>query len=106
MKKLNEDEYKLTFGEGMTDVTGCESDNESSVVDIWSYVEEIAENDWCKFEQYEEFVDKVYRNDRYDHVLAMTKTNNVYMVIVVDRELDSIHGHYLLDLNEKYGLSK
>ena len=49
----------------------------------------------------------VYRDaaGRFDHVMVMTKTKNVYLVIVVDLTGDGIHGHHLLDLNEKYGLT-
>jgi len=35
----------------------------------------------------------------------MTKTKNVYLTVVVDLQRDSIHGHHLLDLNEKYGVT-
>ena len=35
----------------------------------------------------------------------MTRTKNVYLVVVVDLVHDLIYGHLLLDLNKEYGLS-
>ncbi len=35
----------------------------------------------------------------------MTKTKNVYLVVVVDLIANAVHGHHLLDLNEQYGLT-
>ena len=53
-----------------------------------------------------ETVDRVYRrgDERFDHVLVTTTTENVFLVIVVDLREDGIFGHFLLDLNEEYGL--
>jgi hypothetical protein len=41
---------------------------------------------------------------QFDHVLVTTTTKNVFLVVVVDLRKDSIFGHFLLDLNEEYGL--
>jgi hypothetical protein len=53
-----------------------------------------------------EQVERVYRrgDGKLDHVLVVTTTRNVFLVVVVDLIADSIIGHLLLDLNEEYGL--
>ena len=42
--------------------------------------------------------------DRYDQVLIGTGRFNTLLVIVVDRARETVLGHCLLDLNEKYGV--
>jgi hypothetical protein len=100
---LSDTEFHATFTAPMRDVTQ-ETDG---VIDIWPYVASIPSADLSGHQIYDEFVEHVYRDatGRFDHVLVMTKTKNVYLAIVVDLTLDRIHGHHLLDLNEKYGLS-
>ena len=44
-------------------------------------------------------------DQRYTHVLIAYGIRNVYLVIVIAHETDSVLGHHLLDLNEKYGLT-
>ena len=55
---------------------------------------------------YDRFVECVYRSDddRFDHVLVMTRTKNVFLAVVVDLVLESVHGDRPLDLNREYGL--
>jgi len=79
----------------------------TDVLDVWPYVDSVPAADLGGHSVYDRFVDVVYRNDddRFDHVLVMTKTKNVYLVVVVDLAHDSIYGHRLLDLNREYGLS-
>ncbi len=99
---LNEDEFKATMVSEMYDVT----ERVTEAFDIWPYVRSIPaadlENHWM-----EEFVDSVYRSEdrRFAHVLVVTRTMNVYVVVVVDLAHHAIHGHRLLDLNREYGLS-
>ncbi len=77
-----------------------------SVIDVWPYVEAVPEIDLGGHVIYDRLVEFVYRDatGSFDHVLVMTKTKNVYLAVVVDLALVRIHGHHLLDLNEKYGL--
>lgn len=79
----------------------------TDVIDIWPYVSHVPAVDFSGHEVSEQFVEHVYRSadDLYDHVLVMTYTKNVYLVVVIDLAADSIYGHYLLDLNHEYGLS-
>jgi hypothetical protein len=57
--------------------------------------------------RYDRFVECVYRsaNGQFDHGLVMTKTPNVYLVVVVDLKHDTVYGHRLLDLNREYGIT-
>lgn len=78
-----------------------------NVLDVWPYIEQIPPTDLeGHFVEDQQLIEAAYRtNDgRYDHVLAITKTANVYLVIVIDLINDSIYGHHLLDLNREYGL--
>jgi|SRR6516225_9142445 hypothetical protein len=100
---LNEDEFKATMTPKMHNVTETATD----VLDIWPYVESVPAVDLEGHSIDDRFVEVVYRSDDncFDHVLVMTRTKNVYLVVVVDLAHDSIYGHRLLDLNREYGLS-
>ncbi|GGF61668.1 hypothetical protein GCM10007301_21700 [Azorhizobium oxalatiphilum] len=52
-------------------------------------------------------VHHVYRDahGRYDQVLIGTERRNVFLVIVVDLQAQTVFGHVLLDLNKEYGVS-
>jgi len=101
-KRLNDAEFKATFGRKMLDVTESATD----VIDIWPYVNSVALVDLEGHTIFDDLVEHVYRDDgnRFDHVLVMTKTKNVYLAVIVDLAKDSIYGHRLLDLNKEYGL--
>lgn len=100
---LGDVEFKSTFGMPMRDVVG----EASNVIDIWPYVSEVPPSDLQGHEIHDRFVEHVYRSpdNKYDHVMVTTKTQNVYLVIVVNLLNDAIYGHHLLDLNSEYGLS-
>jgi hypothetical protein len=102
-RSLNENEFKATMTRKMHNVT----DTASDVLDIWPYVESVPSADLDGHSIYDNFVEFVYRSDdeRFDHVCVMTRTKNVYLVVVVDLAHDSIYGHRLLDMNKEYGLS-
>jgi hypothetical protein len=86
----------------MQNVTTAATD----VIDIWPYVDAVPADDLAGFSVYDQFVEAVYRSDdgRFEHVLVMTRTKNVFLVVVVDLANNRIFGHHLLDLNEEYGL--
>lgn len=100
---LNADEYQATFGTSMKNVT----DTAANVLDIWPYVRMIPHSDLAGHELSDGHVECVYRaqDNRFDHVLVITNTKNVFLAVIVDLTRDQIHGHHLLDLNEKYGLT-
>jgi len=101
---LSEDAFRGTFAAPMRDVT----QEATNVIDIWPYVASVPLTDLRGHQVYDQFVEYVYRDaaGRFDHVLVMTKTKNVYLTVVVDLVGDRIHGHHLLDLNEKYALTE
>jgi hypothetical protein len=84
----------------MRDVT----DEATDVIDVGPYVASVPVAELCGHRVRE--IELVYRDskNRYDHVLVATATKNVYLCVVVDLVWQRIHGHHLLDLNEKYGL--
>jgi hypothetical protein len=101
-RQLTEDEFKATMTLKMHYVIGADTD----VLDIWPYVDSIPSSDLEGHSIDDCFVEYVYRSDddRFEHVLVMTRRKNVYLVVVVDLAHDSIYGHLLLDLNRLYGL--
>ncbi|HEY7119980.1 MAG TPA: hypothetical protein VH475_25555 [Tepidisphaeraceae bacterium] len=99
---LGEEQFLATFAAPMRNVT----DETTNVIDIWPYVDSVPAEDLRGHEVYDRFAEYVYRDasGRFDHVLVMTKTKNVYLAVVVDLHHATVFGHHLLDLNEKYGL--
>lgn len=101
---LTEKEYSSTFGDKMVDVTTTAE----PVVDIWLYVKKLVIEEVVDQVVYDnEFVEVVYRSsdNTFDHVLLPTSNKNIFTVIIIDILNKLIKGHYLLDLNEKYGLN-
>ncbi len=99
---LAEDEFFATFKKPMHNITG----QDSNVLNIWPYVYAVPTSDLQGHIIHDRVVEYVYRTPdaRFDHVLVMTKTKNVYLAVVVDLEHAAIHGHHLLDLNRLYGI--
>lgn len=77
-----------------------------NVIDIWPYVASVPPDDLSGHHVQHECVEHVYRapDDRFDHVMVMTLTKNVYLVVIVDLIGDCLLGHHLLNLNDAYGL--
>jgi hypothetical protein len=104
IKKLTKKEFKATFSEKMNDVTNVAD----AIVDIWEYVEALETSEYFINDYIIEkrLIEKVYRNsiNTYDQILIPTIKNNVYLIIIVDIKKGNIFGHYLLDLNEEYGI--
>jgi hypothetical protein len=101
-RRLNENEFKATMTLKMQDITARATD----ALDIWPYVDSVPFPDLEGHSIYDGFVESVYRSGdgRFDHVLVVTRTKNIYLVVVVEVARDSIYGHRLLDLNREYGL--
>ena len=102
-RRLTDTEYRQTLSDPVEDAT----QTASALVDIWPYVEAVPAADLEGHTLYNRFVEYVYRSAdaRFDHVLVMTRTSNVYLVVVVDRTHSTVYGHRLLDLNREYGLT-
>jgi len=93
----------------MLDITGREEEvSPEGVIDVLPYVDSIPTKELEPFTLYERFVECVYRGSdgRYDHVLFMTTTKNVFLVIVVDLIKGNVKGHRILDLNKEYGITE
>ena len=99
---LDATEFKTTFAVPMRDVLATAT----SVIDIWPYVAAIPTDELLGHKIVDGCVEHVYRNgnDTFDHVLVVTKTKNVFLIVVVDLLRDTIFGHHLLDLSQEYGL--
>ena len=72
-------------------------------IDIWTYVHSIPVSDLHGQRIRDRKVERVYRSGdgRYDHVMVMTETKNVYLVIIVYLKENAVFGHRLLDLNRE-----
>src|SRR5688572_7738890 len=96
---LSSDSFHATFAAPMRNVT----QEATNVIDVWPYVAAVPAADLLGHSIWDQFVEYVYRSadNRFDHVLVMTKTKNIYLAVVVDLVRDRIHGHHLLDLNKE-----
>jgi len=103
VRELSYDEYRSTFDEKMNRL-GTDA---APAFDFWPYVEAIPPSVYGGFDCSAGNVDYVYENSRktFSHVLINSNDRNVFMVIVLDLESGTVHGHRLLNLNELYGLA-
>ena len=104
IRQLSKQDYLSTCGAGrMKNVT----ETSDAVLDIWPYVSEARSGlELSDYAFKNRLVEFVYRSadERFDHVLIPYGVANVYLAIVVDRSEKQIYGHYLVDLNEEYGV--
>jgi hypothetical protein len=102
---LTRDEFISTFVEPVRRFAGDEHYGGPS---IGSYVRECVQQLALPVPAEQLDVHDVYRNGpgegSFYHVLLSFGERNVYLVIVVDCKRASVYGHYILDLNEEYGL--
>ena len=103
MRLLDDASFHATFGGRLRDVTHGDA---ADAIDIWPYVDRIPRDDVLPFDAAGRDVEHVYRTDdgRFEHVLIATDTKNGYLVVVIDLKAKQVHGHHVLNLNEKYGL--
>jgi hypothetical protein len=102
---LTKDEYLATFVESMRRL---EADELYKPVRIGEYVAECIRRFEPPVGRKQLQMQHVYLNgDRsFYHVLIHYGQHNRFLVIVVDCNRAAIRGHYLLDLNEEYGLDE
>jgi hypothetical protein len=104
IKKLTEEEFKITFSEKMNNVTN----DVDEIVDVWEYVKALETSEYFINDYIirKRLVEYVYRNsiNTYDQILIPTIEKNIYLIIIVDIKKENIFGHYLLDLNKEYGI--
>lgn len=102
-RELTKEEFLKTMGPGMKNIT----QDAESVVDIWEYSKGLLiEKKISRYGFDNRLIEAVYcdAERRYHHVLLFAEQTNSYVVIVVDVKEKTIIGHYLLDLNEEYGI--
>ena len=103
VKELSEDQYICTMRSKMNNVT----ESAEPLVNIWNYAKQLLKNNLIsEYGFSQKYVEAVYENNEhtYQHILLFTNQKNTYAVIIVDIIHKTILGHYILDLNEKYGL--
>jgi hypothetical protein len=103
---LSGDQVKEIFDtSGFSDVTMTAT----NVLNIWPYVSNIPHTDYAGYSlTKDEDVKTVQRTSEntFDLVHVMTDVKNAFLVVVVDLKNDKVHGHFILDLNKEYGISK
>lgn len=89
-------------------MTAVQPDDDYRPIPLAGYVDAIPASDLRGYDFTRRHVERVYRDPagRFLHVLLAATTPNVFLVIVVDEPAQSVHGHYVLDLNKEYGLSQ
>jgi hypothetical protein len=102
---LTRDEYLATFVEPMRRL---EADETYKPVQIGKYVAVCIQQFEPPVRREQLEIQHVYLNAKqsFYHVLIHYGQRNKLFVIVVDCDRKAIHGHYLLDLNEEYGLNE
>lgn len=103
MPRLSKEEYLATFGRPMQNA----KPGDEPPFDFWDYFDQIPPSDFEEYDCSEGEVDIVYREPtgRFEHVLVKSDVQNVFMVLVLHRQEHNVVGHYLLNLNQEYGLS-
>jgi hypothetical protein len=98
---LGPQDFERTFVAPMHSVTAALL----PIVDVWTYVQAIPAVELGATALGE--IEHIYRaaDGAFNHVLISTNFANVYLVIAISRDGPAIHGHHVLDLNSKYGLS-
>jgi hypothetical protein len=102
MSMLSKEEFLAVFGRTRQRIPT----DESPPFDFWPYFDSIPVEDFEGHDCSAGQVEYVWREegDQYEHVLVNSKDRNVFMVLVLDRTANVVHGHRLLDLNREYGL--
>jgi hypothetical protein len=101
--KLTEAEYQAT----MRDMARVAEPDLLPSLDVGTYWrEEVDEGDLEGHDFSERPVVGVFQSGTtpFTHLVVASATPNVFLVIVIDRELARVSGHRLLNLNEKYGV--
>ena len=105
VRQLSEAQYICTMGSKMNDVT----DIAEPLLNIWNYAKQLSKDNLISKHSFlKKYVEVVYENNEhtYQHILLFTDRKNSYAVIIVDIVHKTILGHYILDLDEKYGLNR
>lgn len=96
MALLSEREFRATFGDRMSEL----SPRALPPVRLGSYLDAIPGEDYAGHDFSERLVVslRAAHGHPWVHVLLRSKTPNLYLVLVIDRNTTRVHGHRLLDL--------
>ena len=107
---LSEPEFRATFSDQMVDIKGREDlVQPEGVIDLEPYLRAIPAADFAGLTLLSAAPPSaVYRGEEkgFDHVLYPCNRSNVYLVVVIAFRPDHVHGHYILDLAQEYGLDR
>lgn len=105
---LTKPEFLATFHSPMLDITGREDEfSPDGVIDLRSYVAAIPTSELFGHSLLgDDLVEFVKRSGdgRHDQVAYPCREKNVYLVVVVSLDIGEPYGHFVLDLNQEYGL--
>jgi hypothetical protein len=104
LKRLTKEEYLSTFDPPMRFIE--ENDVSYGPFPIGEYVTECINSLNLQTNKEDIEIHYVYMNDKksFCHILFSWGVQNTYLVLVTMSEKKEVHGHYLLGLNEEYGL--
>jgi len=102
MKRLTESEYHATFSIPMLRV----SDGADPPFDFWGYFDQIPADDFENHDCSDGSITYIWRDSTscFEHILVNSKTENVFMVLILDIRAANVLGHRLLSLNREYGI--
>jgi hypothetical protein len=101
---LDEDQFNATFVDRMQRIG---EDDDFEAVPLRDYVTECIADLALAATLEDLQIQHVYINGdkTFCHVMLYYGEPNRYLVIVTDNRKKTIHGHHVLDLNEKYGIT-
>ena len=104
MPQLTREQYLATLGEHPTPVAW----GATSPLDFWAYVDDIPTTELGGNEFSSGEVSRAWETVQgtWQHVLIAGTEPNIHLVIVLALAPPAVVGHYVLDLNEEYGLDK
>ena len=103
MPSLSKEQDQATFDQSRQRVI-----DEPAFFDYWPYFASIPDADFEGHDRSARVVENVWRmmSGKYEHVLVNSENSNIFMVLVLDREKDQVHGHRFLNLEQEYGLDE
>ena len=103
LRELSKKEYRSTFSDPMRRLGEKES---YRPVPLKDYVKACIDALDLPTNTQEIEIHHVYLSgdEKHTHVLFYFGEPNRYLVVVVSHEADTVMGHYVLDLNEEYGV--